>query len=148
MEIRVELDDDLAEDLADEADLQGFDDRAAYLRWIIAQRPMSELASSQAPAVASRVSELEERVTVVERQLDLDQPTDPGSDLSSDTSGGSDATLGETSGGDLEPEGGGLDDELAAESEPAELTPEDEDAAEDDDIAEAVGDVSLDDEDD
>ena len=152
MEIRVDLDADLVEELDEEATLQGFDDRGAYLRWIVAHRPMSNLATTQAPAVASRVSELEERVTLLERQLDLDTPTDPDSDLGGSDSGGS-LDAGGGGGAALETgDGPSLGDDVDAEPEPVDLDePEDadaetaEDAAEDDDIAEAIGDVTLDD---
>jgi hypothetical protein len=156
MEVRVELDEALVDELDEEATLQGFDDREAYLRWIVAHRPMSELATTQAPAVASRVSELEERVTVLERQLDLDQPVDAESDLASSTGGG-----------DLEPSGGGgsLDAESGSggaslgemdtstdemeldEPEPAPADEPEEEAAGDDDIADAIGDIEIEDED-
>ncbi len=151
MEIRVELDDDLVEELDDEAALQGFDDRAAYLRWIIAHRPMSNLASTEAPAVASRVSELEERVKLLERQLDLDTPTNPEADLGGASSAGGGASLGAASGGST----GGDDASLAGEfeskadtvdlDEPEGTADETEEGAEDDDIADAIGDISLDD---
>ena len=153
MEIRVELDDDLVEELDDEAALQGFDDRAAYLRWIIAHRPMSNLASAEAPAVASRVSELEERVKLLERQLDLDTPTNPEADLGGASSAGGGASLDAASGGGT---GGGGDDaslaggfESKADTvdldEPEGAPDETEEGAEDDDIADAIGDISLDD---
>ncbi|WP_136717705.1 hypothetical protein [Halorientalis salina] len=152
MEIRVELDGDVVEELTEEAQLQGFDDRESYLRWIVAHRPMSDLATTQAPAVASRVSELEERVTLLERQLDLDEPTNPDSDLGTADSG---ANLDEGSGGGVDLDSGSepsLGDDagsdtvdLDAPEDDPEPEPE-EDAAEDDDIAEAIGDVSLDDE--
>ncbi|MFD1586060.1 hypothetical protein ACFR9U_03630 [Halorientalis brevis] len=152
MEIRVELADDLVEELDDEASLQGFDDRAAYLRWIIAHRPMSDLASTQAPAVASRVSELEERVKLLERQLDLDTPTNPEADLGGASSSGAslDAASGTTpeSGAD---DGASLAGGFESKVESAEMddpqgaTGEPEEGAEDDDIADAIGDISLDD---
>jgi len=159
MEIRLQLDDDLVAELDEEATLQGFDDRGAYLRWIVANRPMSELAATQAPAVASRVSELEERVKLLERQLDLDEPTNPDADLgqsggaastdanagSADLEGSTDPELGDTGGG----EPASLDDDVEPEQEAMDLdgdeSEEEEEAAADDDIAEAIGDVSLDD---
>ncbi|MFB6085156.1 MAG: hypothetical protein ABEJ94_13020 [Halorientalis sp.] len=162
MEIRLQLDDDLVAELDEEARLQGFDDRGAYLRWIVANRPMSDLATTQAPAVASRVSELEERVKLLERQHDLDEPRDPDADLGRASGGGTDPetepTSADAGGTDLEPGGANGSDETAG-SEPASLDddiePEqeamdldgdeaDEEAAADDDIAEAIGDVSLD----
>ena len=155
MEVRVDLDEELVDELDEEARLQGFDDRAAYLRWIVAHRPMSELATTQAPAVASRVSELEERVKLLERQLDLDEPVDPDADLGSGSSASGD--LGGSSGGGLEPteesSGASLDDvDTSTESmdlaEPEDAGGgEDEKEAGDDDIAEAIGDVEIEDED-
>jgi hypothetical protein len=139
MEVTVELDERLVEELEEEVDLQGFDDLGAYMRWIVAHRPMSELATTEAAAVASRVSELEERLTVVERQLDLDGPVNP------------DADLGNTTTSDSLETAGGPDPEENRSDESVELDdpdPEpDEDAAQDDEIAEALEDVSLDDED-
>lgn len=147
MEIRVELAEDLVEELDDEAMLQGFDDRGAYLRWIIAHRPMSDLASTQAPAVTSRVSELEERVKLLERQLDLDNPANPDADLGSGASAGGGASLDTPNGGD----DASLADEFESKAETVDLDdpqgePEEtEEGAEDDDIADAIGDISLDD---
>lgn len=152
MEIRVEFDDEVAEELAEEATLQGFDDRASYLRWIVANRPMSSLSSTQAPAVASRVSELEERVKLLERQLGLDDPVDPDADLGDGGTGGGDFGGGfESAGdsaslGDVEPSSESVDLEEPA-SDPELDEDEEEDAAEDDDIAEAIGDVDIDDDD-
>ena len=158
MEIRLRLDDDLVAELDEEAQLQGFDDRGAYLRWIVANRPMSDLATTQAPAVASRVSELEERVKLLERQLDLDEPTNPDTDLGQ--SGGTGTASADTGGAELEPsatsepddtaggEPASLDDDIEPDREAMDLDGEetDEEAAADDDIAEAIGDVSLEDE--
>ena len=158
MEIRLRLDDDLVAELDEEAQLQGFDDRGAYLRWIVANRPMSDLASTQAPAVASRVSELEERVKLLERQLDLDEPINPDADLGQ--SGGAASTNADAGGtglgsSDTEPDLGGgdggepasLDDDIEPEQEAMDLDEgeTEEEAAADDDIAEAIGDVSLED---
>jgi hypothetical protein len=173
MEVRVDLDEALVDELDEEARLQGFDDRAAYLRWIVAHRPMSELATTQAPAVASRVSELEERIKLLERQLDLDQPADPDADLGSGSSGGgslgggsASAGLGSessasgglgsessASGPDGSEESGGasLDDvDTSTESmdlaEPEDTGGDDDEMeAGDDDIAEAIGDVEIED---
>ncbi|WP_246984635.1 hypothetical protein [Halorientalis marina] len=163
MEIRVDLDEELVDELDEEARLQGFDDRAAYLRWIVSHRPMSELATTQAPAVASRVSELEERVKLLERQLDLDEPVDPDADLGSGSSGGGSLGGGSASGGlGSESSAGGLDgsaesggaslDDVDTSTESMDLAePEDaggdddEMEAGDDDIAEAIGDVEIED---
>jgi hypothetical protein len=169
MEITVELDESLVDELDDEAQLQGFDDRGAYLRWVIANRPMSELATSQAPAVASRVSELEERMKLVERQLDLSAPTDAADDLADGTtpssSGGE--LAGDSGGASLDDSGSGaslddtssgasLDEPVEQDTEPVDLddptaTAEeeeegDEDGAQDDEIAEAIDDIDLEDE--
>jgi len=136
MEVCLTLEEDVVAELDEEAELQGFEDREAYLRYVVANRPMSGLAPAQAPAVASRVAELEERLKFVERHLDLDRPSDPGADLGGAgitepmADSGSDPTLEPASGGDLSED---LDPDLD----------EDEDAAADDDIAEAVGEVSL-----
>lgn len=161
MEIRLRLDDDLVAELDEEAQLQGFDDRGAYLRWIVANRPMSDLATTQAPAVASRVSELEERVKLLERQLDLDEPTDPDADLGQTGGSGTTATSSDTGGAELEPsdtnepnetaggEPASLDGDVKPEQEAMDLDDEETEAggaAADDDIAEAIGDVSLEDE--
>lgn len=156
MEVRVELEESLVDELDEEAALQGFDDREAYLRWILAHRPMSELASTQAPAVASRVSELEERVKLLERQLDLDQPVDADSDLGGSSGGGD--LGGSSGGGSLEAESGGgasLDDvdtstEAMDLDEPETATADgpDEEEAGDDDIADAIGDIEIEDEED
>ncbi|WP_336001567.1 hypothetical protein [Halorientalis halophila] len=166
MEIRLRLDDELVAELDEEARLQGFDDRGAYLRWIVANRPMSDLATTQAPAVASRVSELEERVKLLERQLDLEEPTDPDADLGETTTDAPSASeggsgdlggSGDGTGADLGAESGSesatLDADVEPETEPMDLEAgsepvdeEAEDAAADDDIAEAIGDVSLEDE--
>jgi len=143
MEISVELDESLVDELDEEAQLQGFDDREAYLRWIVANRPMSELATSQAPVVASRLSELEERVKLVERQLDLDAPTDPAADLG-DGSVSSSGDLGDGDGASLETSGGASLDESAPDED--EVDEEDEDAADDDEIADAIGDIDFEDE--
>lgn len=153
MEVRVELEEALVDELDEEAALQGFDDREAYLRWIVAHRPMSELASTQAPAVASRVSELEERVKLLERQLDLDQPVDADSDLAGSSGGGS---LEAGGGASLDAESGSggaslgemdtsTDEMDLDEPEPATEEPEEE-AAGDDDIADAIGDIEIEDE--
>lgn len=176
MEITVELDESLVDELDEEAQLQGFDDRGAYLRWVIANRPMSELATSQAPAVASRVSELEERMKLVERQLDLSAPTDAANDLADGTTPGS-------AGGELASEGGGaslessvssdgleasgagdgfetdsggasLDEPAEQDTDPVDLedptesdeSDEEEDGAQDDEIAEAIDEIDLEDE--
>jgi hypothetical protein len=162
MEIRLRLDDDLVAELDEEAQLQGFDDRGAYLRWIVANRPMSDLATTQAPAVASRVSELEERVKLLERQLDLDEPTNPDADLEQSGGSGPVTTESDTGGVELEPSGtsdpdetaGGepasLDDDIEPDQEAMDLDEDEEseeEAAADDDIAEAIGDVSLEDDD-
>jgi hypothetical protein len=167
MEITVELDESLVDELDEEAQLQGFDDRGAYLRWVIANRPMSELATSQAPAVASRVSELEERMKLVERQLDLSAPTDAAEDLADETtpssaggglaSEGSGASLeGSGGGGTLETDSGGasLEEPVEQDTEPVDLEDpttdeepdEEEDGAQDDEIAEAIDDIDLEDE--
>lgn len=166
MEITVELDESLVDELDEEAQLQGFDDRGAYLRWVIANRPMSELATTQAPAVASRVSELEERMKLVERQLDLSAPTDAAEDLSDgstpSSAGGELAAEGDSarfeesgSGASLDPNSGGtgLDEPVEQDTEPVDLEDptddepdEEEDGAQDDDIAEAIGDIDLEDE--
>ncbi|MFB6163655.1 MAG: hypothetical protein ABEJ31_00690 [Haloarculaceae archaeon] len=152
MEIRVDVEEDLAAELAEEAALQGFDDRAAYLRWILAHRPMSDLAGTQAPAVASRVAELEERVKLLERQAGFDEPVDPDADLGDSTTpstgslGADGSEAGDDSGGS---DGGASLDggEPAADGFASKAADDEaEDAAEDDDIAEAIGDVSLDDE--
>ncbi|WP_424017394.1 hypothetical protein ACOZ4N_16165 [Halorientalis pallida] len=160
MEIRLRLDDDLVAELDEEAQLQGFDDRGSYLRWIVANRPMSDLATTQAPAVASRVSELEERVKLLERQLDLDEPTNPDADLGQTGGSGTVTTGSDTGGAGLEPSGtsepdetadgepASLDDDIEPDQEAMDLDGEEteEEAAADDDIAEAIGDVSLEDE--
>ncbi|RXK46448.1 hypothetical protein [Halorientalis pallida] len=160
MEIRLRLDDDLVAELDEEAQLQGFDDRGAYLRWIVANRPMSDLATTQAPAVASRVSELEERVKLLERQLDLDEPTSPDADLGQTSGAETATTSADTGGAELEPsdtsepddtaggEPASLDGDIEPEREAMDLDGEEteEAAAADDDIAEAIGDVSLEDE--
>jgi hypothetical protein len=163
MEVRVDLDEELVDELDEEARLQGFDDRAAYLRWIVSHRPMSELATTQAPAVASRVSELEERVKLLERQLDLDEPVDPDADLGSGSSGGGSLGGGSASGGlgsessasgpdGSEESGGASLDDVDTSTESMDLAePEDtggdddEMEAGDDDIAEAIGDVEIED---
>jgi hypothetical protein len=162
MEIRLRLDDDLVAELDEEAQLQGFDDRGAYLRWIVANRPMSDLATTQAPAVASRVSELEERVKLLERQLDLDEPTNPDTDLGQSGGTGTASTGADTGGAELEPsatsepddtaggEPASLDEDIEPEQEAMDLDEDEEseeEAAADDDIAEAIGDVSLEDDD-
>jgi hypothetical protein len=158
MEVRLELDASLVDELDEEAQLQGFADRAAYLRWIVTHRPMSELATAEAPAVASRVSALEERLQVVERQLDLDDTADPDADLGDGSAStatddlaaaGSDADDGEDFGSDESFESAVTDaaaDDPVDDEEPAPPPEEPEDAAADDDIAEAIGDVSLEDE--
>ena len=120
MEIRLRLDDDLVAELDEEAQLQGFDDRGAYLRWIVANRPMSDLATTQAPAVASRVSELEERVKLLERQLDLDEPTNPDADLGQSGGSGTVTASPDSDGTELEPSGTNEPDETAG-GEPASL---------------------------
>jgi hypothetical protein len=166
MEVRVDLDEELVDELDEEARLQGFDDRAAYLRWIVSHRPMSELATTQAPAVASRVSELEERVKLLERQLDLDEPVDPDADLGSGSSGGGSLGGGSASGGlgsessasgpdGSEESGGASLDDVDTSTESMDLAePEDtggdddEMEAGDDDIAEAIGDVEIEDDED
>jgi len=162
MEVRVDLDEALVDELNEEAQLQGFEDREAYLRWIVAHRPMSELASSQAPAVASRVSELEERIKLLERQLGLDQPTDPDADLGRSTAGGSlddgsaGGTLEDAAGDSLEPDesGGASLDDVDTSTDAMDLAEPDGTASDDDereagdaDIAEAIGDVEIEDED-
>ncbi|WP_299262917.1 hypothetical protein [Halorientalis sp.] len=167
MEIRLRLDDELGAQLDEEARLQGFDDRGAYLRWIVANRPMSDLATTQAPAVASRVSELEERVKLLERQHDFDDPADPDADLGQPGGTGTvaetetaTANTGETglesraaSESDAAGESASLDSDIEPDQETMGPDSEDEDmdegegAAADDDIAEAIGGVSLDEED-
>ena len=151
MDVAVDLDEETVRELEEEAQLQGFADLKAYLSWIVAHRPMSELAGSQAPAVASRVSELEERMTLVERQLGLDEPADPDADL-----GGVSGADGGSLGGGFEPAAGDSDSGSGGEALEPESGPESEsepgpeapgDAAEDDEIAEVIGDVSLEDED-
>jgi hypothetical protein len=98
-------------------------------------------------------------VNLLERQLDLDEPTTPGADLGG---GGGTATTGaDTGSADLEPSGtepelGGADDggepaSLGDDVDPEQGTmdldgdEDEEEAAADDDIAEAIGDVSLED---
>lgn len=152
MDITVELSESVADELDEEARLQGFDDRDAYLRWIIAHRPMSELATKEAPALASRLSELEERVKILERQAGLDTPTNPDTDLGDSTS---------TPSGDLSTEPAPASPESSSMTDPDTTKPDDvvsqtandhddddndENEAQDDDIAEAIGDVSLEDE--
>lgn len=131
MELRIELGEELVEELQNEAGMQRFEDLEAYLEWIIAHRPMSDLATTQAPAVASRVSELEDRLTLIERHLDLDRErsTDLGA---SESASGVDLGVDETGGNE-------------STTEEVDITKQSEDAAADDDIAEAIGDVALDD---
>jgi len=146
MEVGVDLDEETVEALRVEARRQGFDGIEAYLRWIVAHRPASDLAGSRAPAVASRVSDLDQRLTVLERYLNVERSDDGTLDVSDDTDGAFGSTAAETDAPDetvLD-----VDEGADADTDDAVVPDEEDDAgADDEDIAAAVDEVPLDDED-
>ena len=146
MEVGVDLDEETVEELRVEARRQGFDGIEGYLRWIVAHRPASELTGSQAPAVASRVSDLDQRLTVLERYVNVERGEDGTLDVPGDADGAFGSTAAETE-DPAEPvtdasegEDTDTDDEVISDEEG-------EEGADDEDIAAAVDEVPLDNED-
>ena len=146
MEVGVDLDEETVEELRVEARRQGFDGIEAYLRWIVTHRPASDLTGTQAPAIASRVSDIDQRLTVLERYLNVERGEDGTLDVSGDTDGAFGSTAAETEDPDeTAPDADeGRDTDTDDEVIPDE---EDEAGADDEDIAAAVDEVPLDDED-
>ncbi|MFB6200610.1 MAG: hypothetical protein ABEI98_01220 [Halorhabdus sp.] len=163
--MEIDLDPDLAEELAREANERGFDGPDAYAQWVLAHRqsviqPPDERLQARLDRVESELERLRRTITegfeteiTVESGPDVgDSPAagawfDEGGADAPDADGDDDvAESADTAGvsefaysGDLEPPAEDIDQE----TQPVEEAPED--AADDDEIAQALADVELED---
>ncbi len=66
--ITVRLDADELEQIDEEAEQRGFNNRAGYLRWIIHNRPSVEKTTAE--TLDERLSDVEEKINRIESELD------------------------------------------------------------------------------